>query len=222
MADRGSMRRVRRSTGEARAAYDRMSAWYDLLAGSSEATYVEAGLRKLNAVEGERVLEIGFGTGHGLVWLAHSVGRSGQAWGVDISEGMARQAAANLKEADPPHQGRLILGDGARLPMRDGALDGVFMSFTLELFDTPRIPLVLAECRRVLGEEGRLCVVSLAKRDGGRLSVRLYEWVHDRIPRYVDCRPIPVETVLDSNGFDIVEVERRAMWTLPVDIVLAR
>ena len=220
--DEMPMTRVRRSTEEARAAYDRMSAWYDLLAGASEAAYVEAGLRQLDAGEGERVVEIGFGTGHALVSLTQAVGRSGQVYGVDLSEGMARQARRRLERAGRQGEAVLVLGDGARLPLANGATDGVFMSFTLELFDTPRLYRVLGECRRVLGETGRLCVVSLAKRGRGSLSVRLYEWVHNRVPRYVDCRPIPVEKVLRQAGFEVLDVERRSMWTLPVDIVLAR
>jgi demethylmenaquinone methyltransferase/2-methoxy-6-polyprenyl-1,4-benzoquinol methylase len=214
------MTRVRRSKEEARAAYDRMSGWYDLLAGASEEKHVDAGLRKLNAQAGERILEIGFGTGQALLSLAQSVGGSGQVYGVDISEGMTRIARGKVWQAGLDHAVGLISGDGAWLPLRDEAVDAVFMSFTLELFDTPRIPLVLAECRRVLREGGRLAVVSLARRGRERLPVRVYEWVHNRIPRYVDCRPIPVEEVLERAGFELEEVERRSMWGLPVDVVV--
>jgi demethylmenaquinone methyltransferase/2-methoxy-6-polyprenyl-1,4-benzoquinol methylase len=221
-SDQPPMTRVRRSKEEARVVYDRMSGWYDLLAGPSEEKHVEAGLRKFNAQAGERILEIGFGTGHALVSLARSVGLSGRVYGVDISEGMARRARGKLERTGLGDAVELICGDGARLPLRDIAVDGIFMSFALELFDTPRIPLVLGEGKRVLREEGRLCVVSLAKRGTGSLPVRVYEWVHERIPRYVDCRPIPVEQVLERAGFEIEDVDRRSMWGLPVDVVLGR
>ncbi|MFW6135207.1 MAG: class I SAM-dependent methyltransferase [Chloroflexota bacterium] len=214
------MTRVGRSKEEARAAYDRMSTWYDLLAGPSERKHRDAGLRKLNAKPGESILEIGFGTGHALASLARAVGGSGQVCGVDISEGMARLAAARLEAAGLHRQAAPTCGDGARLPFRDGVADGVFMSFTLELFDTPRIPRVLDECQRVLQAGGRVCVVSLAKRGEGGLLLRLYEWVHQRMPKYVDCRPIPVTEVLEAAGFEVVETERRSMWGLPVDVVL--
>lgn len=218
---RPSMTRVRRSPEEARAAYDRMSGWYDVLAGGSEEKHREAGLRRLKAEAGEQILEIGFGTGHALASLAEQVGSAGRAIGVDISEGMAGEAQERLEDAGRQDVVGLICGDGARLPLRDGMADGVFMSFTLELFDTPRMGQVLDECRRVLREGGRLSVVSLAQREDRPLAVRVYEWVHERIPRYVDCRPIPVERVVAGAGFEIAEVERRSMWGLPVDVVVA-
>lgn len=218
--DRLRMTRVRRSKEEARAAYDRMSGWYDLLAGASEEKHIDAGLQKMNAQPGETVLEIGFGTGYVLVSLARQVGSSGQIYGVDISEGMARTARERLKKAGLGDEVGLICGDGAGLPLRDEAVDAVFMSFTLELFDTPRIPLVLDECQRVLREGGRLGVVSLSRRGNGSLPVRVYEWIHNRVPRYVDCRPIPVEQILERTGFELQEVERRSMWGLPVAVVV--
>lgn len=222
MDDLRSMTRVRRSKEEARAAYDRMSAWYDWLAGPSEEEQIRAGLRELDVREGEQIVELGFGTGDALVSLARSVGATGRVYGVDISTGMARQAAGKLREAGLDERAALVCGDGARVPLVDGIVDGVFMSFTLELFDTPRMPLVLDECRRVLRDSGRLCVVSLARTDERSLLVRMYEQVHQWMPQYVDCRPIPVEAVLEDAGFEIESVDRRSMWGLPVDVVLAR
>jgi len=213
---------VRRSKEEAQALYDRLSGWYDVLAGSSEEQYVEAGLRKLEVEAGERVLEIGFGTGRALASLARGVGGSGQVYGIDLSEGMTHRAKGRLERAGRGDAVALMRGDGARLPLKDRALDAVFMSFTLELFDTPRMRLVLHECKRVLEEEGRLCVVSMSRRGERSLPVRLYEWVHQRVPQYVDCRPIPVEKVVEHAGFEVLDLEQRSMWGLPVDIVLGK
>ncbi len=213
--------RVTRSKEEAREAYDRLSRWYDLLAEGSEKEFREQGLALLEVQVGERALEVGSGTGHALAALARDVGEAGRVYGLDISPGMHARARERLREAGVRERVTLLLGDGARLPFEDESLDALFMSFTLELFDTPQIPNVLAECRRVLRPSGRLCVVSLARREGG-LVVELYEWVHRTLPKYVDCRPIHPVRALEDAGFEVGEVERGSTWGLPVDVVLAR
>ena len=72
---------VSRSKAQAQATYDRLSRWYDVLAGGSERRLIDAGLQKLAVGEGEKVLEIGPGTGYAIVALARAAGDSGRAYG---------------------------------------------------------------------------------------------------------------------------------------------
>jgi demethylmenaquinone methyltransferase/2-methoxy-6-polyprenyl-1,4-benzoquinol methylase len=97
----------------------------------------------------------------------------------------------------------------------------VLLCFTLELFDTPAMPLVLGECRRVLRSSGRLCVVALASQGGSRPMLSLYSWAHARFPAWIDCRPILPANLLQDNGFHIQELIQASTWGLPVQVVLA-
>jgi demethylmenaquinone methyltransferase/2-methoxy-6-polyprenyl-1,4-benzoquinol methylase len=197
-----------------------LSRWYDIIAGSTEKKYRDIGLQKLAARPGEHILEIGFGTGHCILTLAQSVGESGQVSGIDLSEGMLTITQDRLRQAGLLDRVDLCVGDAAELPFADGEFDGVFMSFTLELFDSPEIPVVLSQCYQVLQPGGRLVVVSLVKKPG--TAVKIYEWFHEQMPVAVDCRPIYAQTDLTAAGFVIQDVSAMSMWGLPVEIILAK
>ena len=211
--------RVTRPRAAAQAAYDRMSGWYDWLTAGGERRLTNLGLQKLDVKKGEKVLEIGFGTGHALVELAKAVGSLGRICGIDISRGMLNVAGDRLKTIGLANRVEMTRGDAIQLSYEKDFFDAILMSFVLELFDTPEIPGLLAKCRRVLRRGGRLCVVSLARRD--RLAVRLYEWFHRRFPVYVDCRSIYAKQSIQAAGFEVLESTEKKMWGLPVEIVLA-
>ena len=105
-------------------------------------------------------------------------------------------------------------------PFASNSFDAVFLSFTLELFSEAEIPVVLKECRRVLKQEGRLAIVSLAKKDV--LACHLYEWGHKRWPVMLDCRPIELRKSLEAGGFRVQAAKIQTMWGLPVEIVLGK
>jgi ubiquinone/menaquinone biosynthesis C-methylase UbiE len=201
--------RVVRSKDSARAAYNRMGKWYDLLAGNSERKFTEAGLQKLNITQGETVLEIGFGTGHSIVTLAQQVGESGRVCGIDLSDGMLHVATERLSKHGLSSRVELHCGDAAHLPFPGQFFDAVFMSFVIELFDTPDLPLVLQECRRVLKPTGRVGIVSLAKKE--TTAVKIYEWFHLRFPAAVDCRPIYARRTVEETGFLITDAAEMTM-----------
>lgn len=218
-----SISRVHRSKEAARASYNRISRWYDTIAGSTEKKYCDWGLEKLSAQPGEKILEIGFGTGHCLVAIAKAVGPSGRVIGLDISDGMLAIAKNRLQGEGLNDRVDLHLGDAAKLDFIEaGSLNGVFMSFTLELFDNPEIPRVLQECHRILKPGGRIAVVSMTKTNPPGMAVCMYEWFHEHMPDYADCRPIFARQALEQSGFTIQNISISSMWGLPVEIALGK
>ena len=211
---------ITRSKTEARHSYDRLSRWYDLIAGGSEQKFRRVGLTLLDARMGETILEIGCGTGSSLADLANAVGQDGTILGIDISIGMLAQAAVKIKSTATTEI-YLVAADGLHPPLPAANIDAIFMSFTLELFAGDEIPLVLAACKRLLKDCGRIALVSMAQSDKTSLMTRLYEWAHIHWENYVDCRPIPTVKFLQESGYIIEASRQSSMWGLPVDIVLA-
>ena len=213
--------RVIRSKQQAKSAYDRVSRWYDFLAGGFESRHRDAAVRKLAPDEGDVVLEIGFGTGHSIVGLAEFVAVSGKVYGIDISEGMLDITRSRVEKAGVSERVVLECGDAVRLPFDADFFDGILISFTLELFDTPEIPLVLSECMRTLRRGGRICVVAMSKKGKPKRMTRLYEWLHEKLPQYCDCRPIYVQESLEDAGFHALDAADVSLLGLRVEHVLA-
>jgi len=214
---KSEMERVLRPKEAARKNYNSLSHWYDLFT-SSEKRITNVGIRMLDLQPNESVLEIGCGTGHELIEFAKMI-QGGRIIAVDISEEMIKLARRRFQKKVPKRSVWLCQGDGAFLPFHNERFDAIFLSFTLELFDTPEIQQVLSECHRVLRSDGRIGVVALEKQE--TISVCIYEWFHNLLPGLVDCRPIYLKHIVKEAYFSIQQSATEMMWGLPVEIVIA-
>ena len=220
-ADHPAILPVLRSKEQARRSYDRLSRFYDYTEGIFEKKSINIALEKLNIKEGEEVLEIGFGTGNALIKIAGSIGKNGSAHGIDISPKMLEIASKKINRSGLSGRVKLLCRDAVKLPYPDNKFDAVFLSFTLELFDTPEIPKILKEIKRVLKPGGRMGIVSLSKDNGRSLFLRLYEWAHIKFPDSIDCRPIFASHSLEDAGFDICYIKEAKIFFAPLEIIVA-
>jgi len=213
---------VRRGRYRARRNYDRLAPLYDLLAEPFERRGRRIGRHLLDIRPGERVLEVGCGTGADLAALATATGPRGWCLGLDLSERMVRRTDQRLTRREVTERATVAQADAVQLPLAPRCFDAVYLSFTLELFDADDLIAVLQECARVLQPTGRLGVVSLAMTDDPPLMTRLYLRAHRRYPSLLDCRPIPTDQLLARSGFTVLVRRRPSMWGLPVDVIVAR
>ena len=202
--------------------YDRLSPFYERLTHYFEGPARDMGLGLLAPAAGERLLEIGPGSGGLLPRLAAGVGQTGAVHALDLSAGMLAACQQRCRTNPLGTRIHLCRGDGRHLPYTAHHFDGLYLSFTLELFTASTMPRLLAECRRVLRPDGRLVAVTLDRPDPSPLSVRLYTSLHRRWPQYLDCRPIRSLPLLTVAGFRPVHVQTTAVGGLPVAIVLVR
>lgn len=206
-----------------RAFYDRISDAYDFIADSNEHKARETGQEALEIQPGEKILELGFGTGNSVMDLAEATGAGGTVCGIDISPGMLKVAQQKLEKADLKAKVELQVADARQLPYEDNTFDAVFTSFTLELFPADDIPIVLTEVLRVLKPGGRLGVVSMAVvKPGDKESAleKTYKWMHQHFPHIVDCRPINPSAAMTEAGFQVTKQIDMEIWTMPVAAVV--
>ena len=104
--------------------------------------------------EGDRVLDVGCGTGIVARRAAARVGEEGTVVGLDVNEGMIEVARAAAAELDPAIEWRQ--GDATDLPFRDETFDVIFCQQALQFVEDPAA--TLREMHRVLVPNGRIAV----------------------------------------------------------------
>ncbi|MBM3146471.1 MAG: methyltransferase domain-containing protein, partial [Actinobacteria bacterium] len=157
--------------------YGRFARAYDMLA-ASERRPTGMGVDLLAPHRGERLLEIGCGPGRANAELAARVAPTGHVDAIDLSAQMVALAEARLGRAGLSTAASVYRADARELPFAGDSFDGVFLSFTLELFPDDEQAHVLGECRRVLRKSGRIVVVSLTSTGHDTTMRRLYVRLH--------------------------------------------
>lgn len=149
-------------------------AWaYDLVAGVvSLGRWNRWTHTVLDDLEGQRILEIGYGTGHLMKTLLE---RGYQAFGLDESRQMAVIARHRLRQSSGDNAGvPLVRAVGAAIPFPAETFDTIVATFPAPYIGATD---TLAEIWRVLRHGGRLVIVLAAYHTGRSLLERAQAWV---------------------------------------------
>lgn len=103
---------------------------------------------------GERVLDVGSGPGYLLAAIAESVGPTGYACGIDVSEPL--NAAARSHCAHQPWA-EIRYGEATHLPFPEGSFDGAVSTQVLEYVSS--VDDALFELYRVIRPGGRVAIL---------------------------------------------------------------
>jgi demethylmenaquinone methyltransferase/2-methoxy-6-polyprenyl-1,4-benzoquinol methylase len=195
-----------------RAMFDRIAPRYDrlnrIMTFGMDSGWRRKSIAALGLGRGSTVIDVACGTGD-FCREAQSAGFD--AIGFDVSFGMLSMAAT-----DAP----LVQADGLRLPLRDGAADGLTCGFAMR--NVVDLSALFEESARVLRAGGRVAFLDTAQPDNAILSFghriyfhkvvpRIGAWLSDRdaysyLPKSAAYLPPRIEliTLLQRAGFDDV------------------
>lgn len=128
--------------------------------------------------EGERVLDLGSGSGTDAFFAALQVGASGSVTGIDMTEAMLEKALRNLEVSSLSNVG-FKKGYAESLPLDDESFDVVISNGVINL--SPVKDTVFAEIRRVLVPGGRLMFSDIVT------GVELPDSVRDNCALWAEC-----------------------------------
>ena len=209
------------SPNQARSVYNRIGRIQDW-----QAFYEDAATNHLvanAALAGEQtIFEFGCGTGRLAARLLGALPTSVTYLGVDISPVMVNLATRRL--AAWSGRAEAVLVDGSLpLPANDGFADRVFSAYVFDLLDVDYARLVLADLRRILTPDGRLCLASLTSGDRPleRAVSQTWTGVWRVAPQLVGgCRPIAVSALLDDS-WRVQHHSRVHRFGLVTDVLIA-
>lgn len=138
----------------AREAYRRYAGFYDALFGPILQPGRKAVLRSLQCRPGERILEVGVGTGLSLPMYPSFV----RITGIDISREMLEKARQRVAREGLTNVDELLDMDAEHLTFGDGSFDRVVAMYVVSVVQHPE--RVMAELRRVCRPGGEILVVN--------------------------------------------------------------
>jgi ubiquinone/menaquinone biosynthesis C-methylase UbiE len=206
--------------GQARRFYDKLGkrlSWGEPFEGRAKAlafSWVEA-------QPGQRVLEVGVGTGDFFASLAErGVLDEVLGVGLDVSSTMLRLTDERAPGA------RLVRGSACAPPFAPGSFDWIYLGYTLDLFPLERVVPTLRALRELLAPEGHALICSLTEGRTvlERLSMGTWKLIHRALgPAAVGgCRPLVLSPLLEEAGFEVLRRQHVGQLGTPSEVLLAR
>jgi ubiquinone/menaquinone biosynthesis C-methylase UbiE len=189
--------------------------WSSLFEGrAARRAYEVAGL-----AGSESVLEVAVGGGEFFSALAKNGGLK-RCVGVDLSAQMLCRARRRLA-ARGVERRNLCRASALSLPFGNATFEILFNLYMIDLLIDEDVPAVLREFARVVRPGGRLILLSMARQS--RVINAVWMWLYRRSPVMTGgCRPVPVEEMLEANGWKIDLREVISQCGFRSELIVAR
>jgi phosphatidylethanolamine/phosphatidyl-N-methylethanolamine N-methyltransferase len=190
--------------------YRRYAKRYDFYFGALFQPGRKAVINRMHCQPGERILEVGVGTGLSLPLYPSGV----QVTGIDISEEMLARARARAARDQLEQVAALLRMDAEHMDFRDDSFDKVVAMYVVSVVPSPA--QLVAEMRRVCRPGGELYIVNHFQH--ANPLVAGIERLLAPLSRLLGFHPdFPLENFLQETGLEVSEqipVNALGYWTL--------
>lgn len=197
--------------------YNWIAPIYDLFGFLMESKARQRALEMASIKNGEKILEVAFGTGLNFVEILK---RNPAGWvnGIDISEKMLEKAKKRIARTGQKNY-TLYLCDCRRLPFEDETFDIVINQYLLDILPVEDFIPILLEFKRVLKKGGRVVLVNMTK--GERWLNRIYEEIYKlKPPLLAGCRGVLSQPYLKKVGLEKFRREFVSQFGFPSEVVV--
>lgn len=184
-----------------RTAYRRWAGIYDRIFGQVFAAGRRAAVDRINRQGGQRVLEVGVGTGLSLPQYRPD----NRIVGIDLSTDMLEIARQRATELHLTNVDALLEMDAGQLAFADNSFDVVVAMYVMTVVPHPQE--TLAELERVCRPGGQILIINHfeSTKPGPR---RIVERALGRYSRDLGWRPdYPMETLMEGSSLELVGVQ---------------
>jgi phosphatidylethanolamine/phosphatidyl-N-methylethanolamine N-methyltransferase len=190
--------------------YRRYAQGYDIYFGAMFQQGRQAIITKMNCHPGDRILEVGVGTGLSLPLYPRNV----QITGIDLSREMLARARARKMRENLSHVAALQLMDAENMDFEDNSFDMVVAMYVVSV--TPHPTRMVNEMRRVCKPDGELYIVNHFHHTNP--FVGGVERMIAPLSRQMGFRPdFSMKNFIQETNLDVVErtpVNLLGYWTL--------
>ena len=196
--------------------YNLIASVYDLFAILMVSKAQQRALEMAAIRNGEKVLEVAFGTGLNFLEILKR-NPEGCVAGIDVSTKMLEKTKKRIAKIGHKNH-TLHLGDCRRLPFEDETFDVLMNQYLLDILPVEDFAPLLLEFKRVLKNDGRIVLVHMTK--GGKWINQIYERIYRlKPPLLAGCRGVMAQPFLEEIGFKDFQREFVSQFGFPSEVI---
>ena len=185
-----------------------LSDYYDTITPAEKSKFRRKQISLINLREGEKVLDVGCGTGALSILAKLSVGEAGEVEGIDIAPKMITKAQKKARESNLKISFRAASID--ELPYPDGYFDVVVSSMMFHPLPVDTKKKGLKEIYRVLKKEGRFFLSDFCSPHSLTIPLMYLMFIWISSTRYQLFGKLP--TLIKESGFGDVKLLKKGFF----------